>query len=627
MIVSYNWLQEYFKDKLPPANELADILNTRAYQVEGVKEVDGDYSIDVDVLPNRAHDSLCHRGIAKEISVITGLSFFDKKENLVLGEGREVEVEISNTDVCKRYYSLTIDNVEVKDSQNLIKHKMEVLEQRSINNVVDFTNIVMYEIGRPLHVFDKDKIKGKITIRNAKDGEQITTLDNKEVTLDTTIVVVADDEGPLAIAGIKGGKKAEVTKETKSIVLEAANWDSAYIRKASSKVNIKTDSSKRFENEISPRIAEEGIKMVACLILKDAGGYIGALVDVGEKDDEIHKVSVSLEEINSLLGTNLNGDIVEAVLKKLNFAYENDGEKFIVTAPTNRLDIRIKEDVIEEIGRIYGYENIVEKPIEDNKNDNVIDGHYAILILIKNLLCNLGFSEIVTSSFREEGDIATLKPVAQDKKYLRTNIKDAIESALETNVRNADLLGLDFVKVFEIGKTFERGEEELHLCFGVLGNKIKKPKASEFINTVIDELNNALDLKIKEVSENEHILEVVIPDRVLNSETVKNSPLLANSTEIESYKTFSQYPFVLRDIAVWVPDNIPTDGLLNLIKEHTGELLVNTKLFDEYKKDGKVSYAFRLVFQSFEKTLTDDEVNVVMEKVNKALESKGWEVR
>lgn len=378
MIVSYNWLQEYFKDKLPPANELADILNTRAYQVEGVKEVDGDYSIDVDVLPNRAHDSLCHRGIAKEISVITGLSFFDKKENLVLGEGREVEVEISNTDVCKRYYSLTIDNVEVKDSQNLIKHKMEVLEQRSINNVVDFTNIVMYEIGRPLHVFDKDKIKGKITIRNAKDGEQITTLDNKEVTLDTTIVVVADDEGPLAIAGIKGGKKAEVTKETKSIVLEAANWDSAYIRKASSKVNIKTDSSKRFENEISPRIAEEGIKMVACLILKDAGGYIGALVDVGEKDDEIHKVSVSLEEINSLLGTNLNGDIVEAVLKKLNFAYENDGEKFIVTAPTNRLDIRIKEDVIEEIGRIYGYENIVEKPIEDNKNDNVIDGHYAI---------------------------------------------------------------------------------------------------------------------------------------------------------------------------------------------------------------------------------------------------------
>lgn len=629
MLVSYNWLQEYFKEKLPKAKDLADILNTRAYEVEGIKEIDNDFSIDIDVLPNRAHDSLCHRGIAKEISVNTGLEFFDKDKEVQinLGDKQGIEVVVDNEEYCKRYCALVIENVEVKDSDVAVKNKLKAIEQKSINNIVDFTNIVMYEMGQPLHAFDKDKIKGKIIIRNAEDGEKITTLDNKEVTLETSILIIADEEGPLAIAGVKGGKKAEVTKETKNIILEAANFDASLVRRASLKVNIKTDSSKRFENEINPVLAEKGIKMVAGLILQNGGGEIGSLIDIGEKSDIPYKVNVSLLEINSLLGTDLNEKTVESILKKLDFSYENNNGQFTIVAPLERLDLRIKEDVIEEIGRIYGYENIEGKPIEDNKKENNVDNQYKVLSAIKNILFELGFSEVITSSFREEGEVATIKPVALDKKYLRTNLKDSIEQVVKNNTYSADLLGLDFIKIFEIGNIFTYGGEDLHLCLAVSGNKVKNPKASEFINQAIGQLNKILDLDIKEINADENILEIVIKDRIINSSNVEGANVLLPKSETRKYQSFSLFPFVLRDIAVWVPENISTNELQDLIKDNAGDLLINIKLFDEYKKDGKNSYAYRLVFQSFEKTLTDDEVNEVMKKVNQVLEERGWEVR
>jgi phenylalanyl-tRNA synthetase beta chain len=652
MVFSYNWIKEYLIGDVPDAQELVDLLTVHSFEIEGLEEKElstgtKDWLIDIDVLPNRAHDALCHYGMAREVSTITGLELKEIKTEIP-NELKPALIKINvKEDFCRRYIGREIKGVKVGESPKEIKEKLEAIGQRSINNIVDITNIVMFELNQPMHAFDTDKFDGDINVRFAKDGEKIITLDNNEVDLDASIPLIAGNSDPLAIAGVKGGKKAEVNSETVNIILESANFDPVLVRKTSNKTGIKTDSSKRFENEITSELAIKAIERATELIIKYASGdetEIYESVDVYSNPTEKEVIDLSVSKTNQLLGSELSIDEVSDILNKLYFSNEVvDDDLIKVEIPDERLDLKLQADLIEEVGRIYGYDKIEDQEIPDFEFEAKLNTEYGVNALVRKTLLEIGFSEVVTYSFVEEGDLRPEKPIAEDKKYLRKSLVSGMQKSLEMNQKNADWLGVDHIKIFEIGKVFsgEKGDysEKMILGIGSVNkNGIKKPSAATFKKVAIEKLNEVFgnNFATKDNLENSEVIEIDLEEIYKNvdikelfeknnlSEGYPEPPTIKNN----SYTNVSQYPFVLRDIAVWLPSETSSDDLVNIIKNNAGNLLVKEpRLFDEYQKEDKTSFAYRLVFQSYEKTLTDDEVNKIMDSINYEIDSKGWEIR
>lgn len=630
MKVSYNWLNTYFKDTLPSPHVVVEALNLHSFEVEDLIDITGDFIIDIDVLPNRAHDCLSHRGIAQEIGVVLekeiSLPNYSYTED---ADPHGFELHVRDSNFCTRFVGAKIENIALRDTPAFIKERLEAIGQKSINALVDITNYVMFDTGKPMHVFDAEKVEGTLQVRKAQKGERLTTLDGNEIELSESIHVIADDAGPLAIAGIKGGKRAEVTKDTQHVLIESAIFDRAIIRKTSRQIGIQTDSSKRFENGIDESLALRGFEATVSLIeehLKGENFAIGKKIDHYPNKKSPVSITVPIVKFERLLGVSLGEKEIIDICNMLSFKTALDGEIVIVTPPPERLDLTIPEDIIEEVGRIYGYGNIEAKPLEMSKGRYT--GEYEALESIKNVLASRGFSEVVTYTFQDEGEVEVLSPVAQDKKYIRSTLCKGLTEALEHNSKYADLLGLSVIKIFEIGKVIRnKGEEHLVLGLGV--KKVKKDKNFKtgiYIQETYESLSESLgiDFHISHIDADDICREVYLTEDMI--ENIKNSTeKLSYDTETQ-YKKVSPYPFVLRDIALWVSDE-DAEQVKEILKEHGGELLVRVGLFDTYEKDGKTSYAFNLVFQSEEKTLTDEEVNSVMKKITETCESKGWGIR
>ena len=423
---------------------------------------------DLKILPDRAHYALSHRGVAYEISAITGLSMKEKQITKI--DSLEFSVLVKNTDfsLCPRYMARVVENISIKESSKEIKEKLMVIGARPINNLVDIMNYVMFDLGQPMHIFDADKVVGGIVVRKAKDGEKITTLDGKEVVLNNTTLVIADEEAPLAIAGIKGGKKAEVDGKTKRIIIESANFSGVSVRRTSTKIGIRNDSSKRFENTITPHLASTAIDLASAMIteiLPEA--KFGKIIDVCEKLPEKTVLGVSPEMILQKLGVKISDTLIVEILEKLKIEVVKKAENFVLTIPYERLDISIWEDVAEEVGRIYGFDKIPSIIPEISSFKAVVNKEYFYNEKIKNILIGLGFSEVITHILGGVGDLETLYPASKDRKYLRNDLTETLKDLLETNGHNADLLGLKSVKIFEIGKTFKDGVEKLFLVLGI----------------------------------------------------------------------------------------------------------------------------------------------------------------
>lgn len=642
MLFSYNWLKEYFDQDLPKAKDLADLLLIHSFEIEGLEERVDDHIIDIDILPNRAHDALCHYGMAREISVITGLDVKNlglDKDIVEATEKNNLKVKIED-ERCLRYMAQEIRGVKVGPSPDELVKKLQAIDQRSINNIVDITNLIMFELNQPMHAFDYDKLDGDILVRAARDGEHLTTLDNQEVDLISEYLLIADSKDPLALAGVKGGKKAEVDFNTKNIVLESANFDPVSTRKTSQKTTIKTESSKRYENGITPELTQKALRRAVELIKKYASDdetIICEAVDVYPNPVEQKEVRLGIEKLNSVLGVDLSKE-VDSILDKLNFEYEKNGDGFKIKIPSERLDLNIEEDLIEEIGRIYGYDNVPDQEIKNLQFDPKINTEYMVNSIIRKTMIELGFSEVMTYSFVEKGVIEPEKPLSEDRKYLRPSLEEGLNKALELNQKNVEWLGLDRIKIFEIGKVFDGkpGDPAEKMSFGIgVINKqgVKKPKEGIFIKEAVDKVSQVLDIKIDvKINEGEDtFVEIDLSSlyKKIDLEKISDGKYLDfPQSQNESYTAVSQFPFVLRDIAVWLPSNIDPNELISIIKENSEGLLVrDPKLFDVYEKDDKTSYAYRLVFQSYQKTLTDLEVNEIMDKISKEIESKGWGIR
>ncbi len=602
MKISRNWLQRYFETPLPEAQAIADALTFHAFEIESITTYDVvngvDHVLDVKVTPNRGHDCLSYRGIAKELSAILDLPLVPYPYGIT---GTTLEpktdaltVTVENPQLCPRFSAAVIEGVKVGPSPEWLRVALESIGQKSINNIVDATNYVMFGVGQPLHAFDASKLKSEngklnIVVRDAKTKEKMIGLDDKEYVLSASMLVIADGNTgeAVSIAGIKGGKPTGVDEATSGIVLEAANWDGVTIRRTSQTLKLRTDASDRFQQVISPELTPYGLRAAAHLIVELAGGEVVGYVDEYPRPQEKRTISVSLSKINAVLGTQLAQENVVDVFKRLDLAHVQAGEAFSVTPAFERLDLVIPEDLIEEIGRIVGYDKIpaVELPAFPSKPE--VNANFYASERVRAELAAKGYSEVFTSVFADKGERIVANKVDGVRPFLRATFTDGLREALERNTRTKDLLGLAEVKLFEIGTIWKDGKELL-----MLGTADKSG--------------------VKEA-----------PLEPVQADAYDELPL----SQTDRYRPFSRYPFIVRDIALWTPAGTDSVEVLGIIKQEAGALLVRSELFDRFEKGEKLSLAFRLVFQSFEKTLTDAEANAAMEQVYKAVKEKGWEVR
>lgn len=643
MKVSYNWLQSYFKEELPKPDVLADGLIFHSFEVESMEVLEDDNVFDIKILPDRAHDCLSHFGIAREIGAVFGFSKPKLNDYKKIDSSVKSEVVIKNNEpkICRRYMGRVVRGVKVSESPDFIKKRLSVIGQRSINNIVDSANYVMFETGQPLHAFDLDKIEGKVSIRMAEKGEIIETLDNKEVTLSENDLVIADDKGPIAIAGVKGGKRASVTDDTKNILLESANFDPVFVRKTSWSLDLRTDASKRFENNLPVYLAPLSMDIFSNLIKDFAGNEATTFEDVSDLflgDFGDRKINFSLSEIKGILGIDLKKEDIYTILERLGFEITLDGDLFFATVPPWRIDVSIKEDIAEEVGRIYGYENIEEILPEKIRQKEQKNDFYFITKL-KSFLSSNGFSELMTYSFVNQGEIEVLKPLASDKNFLRKDIASTFFEKINLNLKN-NIFSDQPVKVFEIGNVFSKEGEETVLCVGMGFGEKKHNKDTEYLKKIMKELFTSLGLseefeptkKIQNdtISVFEYKIEQILNKSSYSPEIKEKEIINKNAV----YRKISGFPRIIRDIAFFVSPDIDIDSVFGLIKESAGELLVKEPIlfdiFDKKDKEGNIlkrSLAWRLVFQSHFRTLSDDEINTVIKELERVLENKGFELR
>lgn len=805
MKISWKWLnEEYFGGKLPSDLEaLRPIFKNftmTSFEIESIEENAGDLLIDVKVTPNRSHDCLSYNGLSKEFALANNLDFGWQKPwsgeiaSFPAGEGRELKVVIEDSSLCKRYIGRVIEGVEVKESPAWLRGRLSSIGQRSINNIVDAANYIMWITGQPMHAFDMDKLSGNtIYVRRAKSGEKLTTLDNKEVELNDSILVIADSDSPLAVAGIKGGKRAEVDSNTTNIILESANFHPTSIRKTSRATQIRTDASYRFEHEISPELASLSIDLLADLILSLAKGEetkLGSPVDNYARKPKQYKLGVSLPEVNSILGLKLSSEDLSGIMNKLKkyshfeweeidpidrlieiapkyvgakyqyrtsitydapklfdcssftaFLYSEVGiaiprisvdqfffgdhveeenikpgdlifavgdsakiyyesveflpglkseginhvglylgddrvihansksgcvaiekysesesfknlsgfrrivrdpreKRFVVTVPKERLDLvsqygfykgGSREDLVEEIGRVYGFFNIKSVLPNTEGFHAEVNKVYYVEELIRFILKEAGFSEVYGYSFVASGDedkhLKLSNPLSGNLSFLRHNLHEGLIERCDFNIRNKDLLDSDSVKIFELGKVFTDQDEELHLALAVEKSKILESAGKELFDKL-----GVLD--VKPIEHDSRYVEYRVLDivsKLPDKDSYKDIPVLISEGVL--YKKYSLFPHISRDIAVFVPNSVSAGEILEAMQSKATNLLVKHKLFDVFTKnfeDGssKTSYAFRLSFQASDRTLTNDEINKIMNEIGLVLNSKeGWQVR
>jgi phenylalanyl-tRNA synthetase beta subunit len=606
MKVSYNWLNNFVDGKLPGPEAVADALTFHAFEIDGIDKVGAggsawegsdaphDTVLDVKVTANRGHDCLSHRGIAKELSAILKLPLntqydpFAKKPDLSK-TAAEVSVEIQRTDLCKRYVAGYVKGVKVGPSPEWLRQGLEAIGQRSINNVVDATNLVMFNIGQPLHAFDATKL-GSLTmgVRLAKPGEVMLALDKKEYALNESMLVITAGDQAVGIAGVKGGMPAAIDESTTDIVIESANFDGVTVRKTAQALKLRTDASARFEQGISPELAAYGMQQAVDLIKTIAGGEVAGFVDVYPEPQKPQYASVTVEKVNQVLGTSLTGADIADAFQRLGFAYKEEQGVFEVQVPFERLDIEIPEDLVEEVARIVGYDKIPATPLPAPVASPAVNANFYAAEKAREELVAQGYSEVLTSVFAERGERVVLNKVDGVRPYLRESLVPGLTEALAKNKNNKDLLGLKEVKIFEIGTVWKGGKEMVML--GVAGEKggVSEKPLEPIAAGAYDQL-----------------------------------PLSAAAR----YESFSKYPYIVRDVAAWAPAGTDADALLLQIKDIAGLLANKVMLFDRFEKEGRLSLAYRIIFQSFDRTLTETEANEAMQKVTDSLRAQGFEIR
>jgi len=653
-----------------------------------------DVIFDLDILPNRAHDCLSHIGVARECAAIISSKFKVQGSRLEEERKRKIEdfakVEIKDKKLCPRYTARVITNIQVKDSPQRMKNRLKPLGVRPINNIVDITNYVMLEYGQPLHTFDADSLTSyksvaNIIVRKAKKNETIITLDGKRRKLDQDMLIIADRKRPIAIAGIMGGKNTEVNKKTKTIILESANFEPINIRKTSRKLGLKSGASDRFEKGLDPNLASLALDRAAYLIQKLAGGEIvQGTVDIYPKKVRSKIINLSLEKTAHLLGVKIGKDKIIRILKSLEFEVKQKGDRLQVKVPAFRLDVNIPEDLIEEIARLYQYDNIPAMIPKAELSPPTTDKVLYWGNIARDILTNNSFTEVYNYSFVGDKELTDLKmtttdhleiinPSSKDQKYLRISLVPNLLKNIKNNLRN-----FDEFRIFEIGHTYRNVkcqmsnvkclEEKKMLAGAIVGEKNREQLFYE-IKGVVESLMERLGINQQLTINNRAVAKAAMARRrqqsiinpiwhpgrlaiikargkilgiigeihpqILSRVGVKTrvamfdldlETLASLATKEKKYQPIIKFPQIILDLAIVVDAKTLVQDIQNAIYKTDVNLIKKVELFDIYqnKKLGKnkKNLAFHIIYQSNTHTLTQDEAEIVHSRIVKRLEKK-----
>lgn len=675
MIISYSWLNSFFKKPLPRPDKLAELLTLHSFENESVEAIKNDWILNLDVLPDRAGDCLSHLGIARECFAITGLHFVEPvikfKESKTNKIDKYLEVEVKDVN-CRRYSCKMIRGVKVEPSPKWIQEKLQACNINPINNIVDATNYVMLELGQPLHVFDYDKIaEKKIIVKKAKPGELIGLLKGDEVALDKTMMTISDTEGVLAIAGIKGGKKAEVDEKTCNIVIESANFNAKLISQTARKLNIRTDASIRFENNIDPNLTQLALDRVVTILMQiTPGEVLVGTIDI--YPDKVHplKLRLSLEKLSTVLGVVIAKKDLELIIKRLNFKITQETAKYLtIEVPTARQDIILEENLIEEIGRIYGYEKI--NPILPC--NEIIPAKKDINLYwqdkVRDIMKNLSWIEVYNYSFIGEEEkkhysldpISINNPVSVYFKYIRPTLMPHLIKNCFTNLNE-----FQEVSVYEISKVFSKSEKKFHearrfsgvACFNDKNVQLSFQKMKGVIEYLLRELGiskvvfvkitkdgfwengNAVNILIEKEKIGSfgqvsmELVEELGSDKTLMGFDFDFDAVLKCATEEREYRKISNHPPAIRDISGLLNEDVSEEMIneaLDCFEKSDPMLDVEISVVDVYRKNvpsGFKSITLRVVLQHSEKTLKPELIDNNIRKIIKHLSEKiGWEER
>ncbi len=662
MILSYNWLKKYFPDAdLPAADALADELTMRFAEIEDVVAKDGDVLCTLKITPDRGCYGLSHAGVAYEIAALHSIgkentqtylrsAFALTRADMSAVQSKELfEVAYDGCSVCHAAEVTLGKATEDHPTLREIRTLLTAVGQRSISPLVDIINFVTLDIGQPLHAFDADKVQGVLVLRPAKAGETMTTLDGTELELDAQDAVTADSATVLDLIGIKGGKVAETTVDTQRIYLKSALYDGAAVRRSSKKHGLRTDAAKRFEQGIDVRRPDMGLRYALSLIAEIypesvVSGYQEFIRKDEGGDHAGNEISLKIADVSSYIGADISEKEIESVLVRLGFEVRKEDAVLIVHPPMFRLDVRIDRDVIEEIARLHGIQDIPSKQLPPGGTAAESDDSlFALTHALRSGLAAACAIELLTYSLHEKGDFEILNPVSPERSHARTSIAFKIEQALRVYGPEAVAAGYDDVTVFEIGSVFpEKEGEQVHMCIGVRAYKYKE----KFVRVLLDAAKQTIehtlaglgltmplaDMLIQEtIKDGVGLYEFNISALVSHLDTILIPVVLAQAgvKPIADFVPPSAFPSVVRDIAFFAPTAVSDEILIDLIVSAASDLLINVWAFDRFIKPGEdtISFGFRLVFQSSERTLTDGEVQKDIDAVLATLAAAGYSPR
>ena len=627
-----------------------------------------DLAIDFELTSNRA-DLLSVLGMAYELGTI-----YDKEVKLPENKCDELEEDINDTyqidvqtDNCSIYLGKLVRDVEIKESPKWMKSRLMASGIRPINNVVDISNYVMLEYGQPLHFFDADKLGNKVIVRMASNGEEITTLDGNNRQLKNTDIVIANEKEAVALAGVMGGLSTEVEEDTKNIFIESAIFNSYNIRYTSKSI-LKSEASNRYEKGIDPNRTIEALKRACYLLNKYANGKVLSGVLTHDKaNHDSKKIDITLGKINQVLGMELTSREVEDVFRRLGFKTNLKNDNFVVEVPTRRLDISIKEDLIEEVGRIYGYEHLKgHMPVISVKR-GTISNKERMVNELRYQLRALGLNQVITYSLmsqeeanlftlKESEDVTLLEPMSEDKKVMRKSIIPSLLKVLEYNQARKQ----NDIMIFEDGKVYtkENGTylEENKIASLLCGTYFRNDWQQKFIKvdfylvkgiieTILNYLglNNRYDFRVTNMKDLHpgKSAEILVDNEVIGylgqvhpSLSKKEvyvfelsiDKLLTKKVRIIKFRETPKYPSVTKDLAFVMKKDMESKKVMDIIKKTGGRILTNIDVFDLYVgenvADDEKSIAYKLTFQATDRTLTDDEVLEVFNNIIKAVEEK-----
>ena len=631
-----------------------------------------DVIFEIDILPNRAHDCLSHIGVAREVAALLKKSIKYQVSSIKQDlKESSLSIKVEEKSLCKRYSAAVVKDVEIKDSPIWLKNKLESCGVRSINNIVDITNYVMLSFGQPMHAFDADKLNGKIIIRKAKKGEKILALDEETYELNENDLVIADEKSPIAIAGVMGGKETAVDEKTENIIFEAANFDCTNIRKTSKRLKLSSESSYRFEREIDPEMTIPAIMKAIEMASDLAGGKIKEnITDIYPSPVKKKEIEFNFERIKNLLGVEVDEKEVLRILESLDFEAAINNGILKIKVPTYRIDIERANDIIEEVGRIYGYKNIPEVAPEVEMISVAGD---KILLLEKDLRTiseGLGFCEIYNYSFVSEKDISNLglkikdhlelqNPLSEEHKFLRISVLPYLLKNVEKNLKYRDSFAL-----FELGRVYLKSDNKLpderRIFAGVVVDKNIKSTLFYELKGRMEILLNKLgigELTYKEIKATEPFwhksrsAEIIYENKTIGR-VGEIHPDISNAFGIETrvsyveiyeeellefysreknFQKINKFPSAELDLSVVFAEDVKWDDVKKVVFTTGGKLVKNVEPFDIYRGeelgDGKKSIAFRISYQAEDRTLKDEEVGVIQDKVIGELGKMGGEVR